>query len=542
MIASSSHKHQQQAIFALRLTAIFALAGLIGILNHEMWRDELQAWMLARDSQSVVELIQNMRTEGHPALWHLCLWGLARLSHRPLLMQLFHISLATVSVYLINRFSPFSRLQQTLLTFSYFTFYEYALISRSYALGVLLVFLFCTLYTQSPDVLQPRPIGQTLGLFGLLALLANTSVYGVFLSLALGLALVWPLNRLTTTVAQAAAHTIGLGVLGLGWLLSYAQVSRINDGSATTYLANPETVSDPNWPARAGAAINHIWRSYIPVPNFLQSAYGKGNILADTTVLPNVSGRELGEFVALVGAVIVVLLFVRIFWPHPKWLAVYACGMLAQSLFSVLFFSGSLRHHGHLFVLLIVCLWLMQVEQQARSRSSTAQPTLDKPEAPELPARYALPRPHQWQCQLLTGLLALQAFSGAYAYSVDLSQPFSGSRSAAQFLQANQLDQLPILGYRDREAATLSGYLDRPIYYPNLERFGSFWTVQTPDIWTDIGQHIQAFVAREQQPVILALTDAIDGPIPGIALQPLLYSEGVVKDKESFYLYLATAQ
>ena len=35
---------------------LFVLLGLIGILHHEMWRDELEIWLLARDSGSMREL------------------------------------------------------------------------------------------------------------------------------------------------------------------------------------------------------------------------------------------------------------------------------------------------------------------------------------------------------------------------------------------------------------------------------------------------------------------------------------------------------
>ena len=44
--------------FTKTLVIIFLSLGLIGILNHEMWFDELQAWMIARDSSSINNLFQ----------------------------------------------------------------------------------------------------------------------------------------------------------------------------------------------------------------------------------------------------------------------------------------------------------------------------------------------------------------------------------------------------------------------------------------------------------------------------------------------------
>src|SRR2546425_9379889 len=38
--------------FALAITAVFFVIALNGILNHEMWRDELHCWLIARDSHS----------------------------------------------------------------------------------------------------------------------------------------------------------------------------------------------------------------------------------------------------------------------------------------------------------------------------------------------------------------------------------------------------------------------------------------------------------------------------------------------------------
>ncbi|MEH1854281.1 MAG: hypothetical protein V7L11_22000 [Nostoc sp.] len=45
---------------------IFSSLGLIGILNHSMWRDELNPWLIVRDSESFGDLITNIHYEGHP--------------------------------------------------------------------------------------------------------------------------------------------------------------------------------------------------------------------------------------------------------------------------------------------------------------------------------------------------------------------------------------------------------------------------------------------------------------------------------------------
>ena len=67
---------------------LFALANAVGLATHEMWRDELQQWMIALDADGVTSLLANMRFEGVTPLWHLCLFGLSRLTAHPASMQI----------------------------------------------------------------------------------------------------------------------------------------------------------------------------------------------------------------------------------------------------------------------------------------------------------------------------------------------------------------------------------------------------------------------------------------------------------------------
>jgi len=164
------------------LILLFFSLGIIGILHHEMWRDELQSWLIAKDSSSMIDLLNNLRYEGHPALWHSCLYLITRFTHNPLAMQIFHLLLATSVIYVFIEFSPFTRFQKILFTFGYFPFYEYSIISRSYSLGILLIFMFCALYPTRNLSYFPLSV--------ILALLANTHAYGLIIAMVLAMTLV----------------------------------------------------------------------------------------------------------------------------------------------------------------------------------------------------------------------------------------------------------------------------------------------------------------------------------------------------------------
>ena len=51
---------------------LYLAVNAVLILNHESWRDEAQAWQIARQS-GLKELFEQLKYEGHPCLWYLVL-------------------------------------------------------------------------------------------------------------------------------------------------------------------------------------------------------------------------------------------------------------------------------------------------------------------------------------------------------------------------------------------------------------------------------------------------------------------------------------
>src|SRR5512144_355628 len=92
--------------FAAVLTLAFALVAGLGAAWHEMWRDELRAWLIARDSATPLALLRNIRCEGHPALWYLLAWPITRLTHDPDAMKLVNLPVMAGAAFLTARFAP----------------------------------------------------------------------------------------------------------------------------------------------------------------------------------------------------------------------------------------------------------------------------------------------------------------------------------------------------------------------------------------------------------------------------------------------------
>src|SRR4029453_5833206 len=97
-----------------------------------------------------------------------------RLWRDPAAMQLLHLTLASATVYVVGRWAPFDRLTKAPLVGGFFFAYEYAVVSRAYVLGVLALFALCALY--------PRWAQRPLAVAVLVALLANSSAYGLLVA------------------------------------------------------------------------------------------------------------------------------------------------------------------------------------------------------------------------------------------------------------------------------------------------------------------------------------------------------------------------
>ena len=254
----SSQSYYKSNRFEIVLIIVFAIITLIGILNHAMWRDELNGWLIARDSFSFSDFFDNIKYEGHPLIWYVCLWILNQITANTLAMQLFHwlSAVATISIFVI--FSPFNKTQKILFSFGYLPLYEYCLISRNYAIGVLAIFIFCTCFKSRCKSYIPLAF--------ILAIMANTNAYCLLISLALGLSLTIEYifrdyfryqTKANNYIIIAALFIFFLGIF-ISVLMLLPPADSTLQGGASQWFFH----FDFN---RLTQTITRIWRSYILV-------------------------------------------------------------------------------------------------------------------------------------------------------------------------------------------------------------------------------------------------------------------------------------
>ena len=494
--------------FTYFLVFVFSLSlGYVTLLHHEMWRDEFQAWLIAIGSTSVGDLFQNIQHERHPALWYLNLYLLSRLSEMPMVMQVFHILLATAGIYLFTRFAPFTNLQKSCFAFGYFPFYEYGVISRGYVMGLVCLFAFCALQSRA----QKYSLVQACAL----ALLANTSVFGAMIAFAFGIYLVvdWlTVVRATQGSEKSRTLLLSLFIVGLGAATSIVQIIPPSD-SSFQILQRAAGSTTSNTATEVGKTLTAVERSYLPIPSQGLHFWNTNFLEPDRPRVQRLLSIGLLGFAAW--------LLVR----TPITLVVYAVATVELLAFTHVTqpYTVDLRHIGHLFLVFVGCLWISLSRVGAADR------------APPRIALFSLPK--AMSVGMVTVLFAAHVIAGLLAVRADLQHPFSASKDVAQFLKEHHMTDMFMIGSTDYAASSVAGNLNRALYYAEEDRVGTFvvWKGRRSVRSRELIRKAEDFAAREHQDVLLILNYEL-GPEADDLVKIRSFDQSIVRS-ERYVLY-----
>lgn len=167
------------------LLVLYCILLFVTLYHHEIWRDEADPWLLARDVSSFSEFIFYARNSGHPLLWHLSILPFAKLGLSYHFMQGLNAIFAILNVILLLYKSNLPRIILIPIVFSYFLLFEYAVIARNYSIGVLFLFLIAIHY--------PKRFSNPILYGSFVFLLCNTSAFSSMI--ASGLFILYSLDR-----------------------------------------------------------------------------------------------------------------------------------------------------------------------------------------------------------------------------------------------------------------------------------------------------------------------------------------------------------
>ncbi|MEA5515890.1 hypothetical protein [Nodularia sp. UHCC 0506] len=486
---------------------IFSTLGLIGILNHSMWRDELNPWLIVRDSESFGDLIANIHYEGHPVLWYFCLAVLRRIAENPVLMQLFHLAIAIFSVSIFCLYSPFNYQQKFLFSFGFFPFNEYLLISRNYAFSMLFIFAACTVF--------PSRKKTYIYLAILLGLLANSSAYALLVSFAFLLTLLvefcFDSEHRKQYFHQSHKYDLflSLGIIIFTLLLS-------------VYIITPPADSYLH------GGLNDGWVNQFDLRQVFRSL---GRLFGSYFLIIPTHKRWLDLIVC--GCIVLFILAVTGIKLSKKPFALffYIIGNSIILAFTYLRFLGQPRHFGHLYLILIAGLWLGNYYAESRfliNKFSLKSQTIKLGE--------------KWHYIAFMLILYVQVIGGIASFTKDLIIPYSASRETANYILRNQLNDEFIVASRDANMAAISGYLGRKLYYPELQDMGSFTLfkagrkdVEQPEILAQISDLFTT--QADSKKILLILNKKLNVNRDNLQIVPIQSFEKAWVDDERYYLY-----
>lgn len=277
--------------------------------HHEPWRDEADPWLYVRDA-GLGTILARTAYAGFPALWFLLLAPLAKGGLPYWSQQVLHLAIAAAAASLLLWRAPFSRLHRVLLAFSLYLAFEYAIVVRSYALSVLLLFAVAALHRARLE----RPLVYAM----LVVLLFNTNAHSFFIAGVLagiqGLDIVRGRRFEVRSVAS-------LVLMAGGAVLAWAQLRTPHDVIYHGVLRRYD-------PEAFALAVGNAFFPMAPVA--LSFPLGILLLLAVTLAI-----RRTPEAILFLWASIAALTFIFVF----VWI-------------------GGYRHYGYVLVVTVVAVWI----------------------------------------------------------------------------------------------------------------------------------------------------------------------------------------
>ncbi|MFT5645719.1 MAG: hypothetical protein ACI976_000393 [Aureispira sp.] len=358
----------------------------MGLTNHEFWMDESHHWLIARDSNSLFDLFDNYRYDGHPMLWVFCLWVLACFTSKVVFVQVFHALIAVCTVALILFKAPFRKRYSILFIFGYYPLFEYGMLSRNYALTIFFLLLFCVFYEKNKSVLLP---------FFLLGLAANSHLFGFIFSVLLVAKIVYQEKK------HLKRHLAALGLFVLMALFAIITIKAPSDHFFYFNVARLFNFSS------FGGVLSMWWKAICPIPDLMSTNFWNTNFLT-------VNYKLLGLLAVLFSWFLPLFVLKR---KSSYYLIFYGYAGLLIGFCLLTGLNISQRIGGFLLFALVVLIWLEEKEYTENPAIITINKTAKR-----------------------VGLylfLLVQLFSAGVFWAAEINRPFSNTKNIYQLLAEN---------------------------------------------------------------------------------------------------------
>lgn len=494
MIPTENLKRFYKSKAFLFLTiGIYAFLVFLTIFNHEPWRDEAQVWLLVSDL-NLGGLIRELPYNGHPFLWYILVFPLAKAGLPYVSMGILHGILALAAAWFFLKKAPFPLFLRVLFVFSYFMLYEYAAIARNYVISVLLLFLLADLFKNRHN----KPL-----LFGLfVALLCNTNTHSFFAAGAMGMLFLWSLVKSDKTIRASKTQWLSLVIMLLGTGCAYFSIKVQPDGWQP-WLSNPMSWQEP---------LDAVGNAFLP------------------TCLTNpgmtLFFKHWSVNVFFLTFVVLAIISIRKSKNAVVFFLIATSGLLYILVFR---YSGYLRHYGLILIFLLTAFWIFVEETDNREKRESLLP------ADSLFSGFVM------------GFLALSLFVSMLLglnYMVkDIRYPFSGAKEMATYIKERNIANEVIAAYNIHTITAIYPYLPGISFWdPGLGK--SFRFIHWDKAYSPTRQlsepdfmHRSLTQVNGRNTYYVLLTKPLSDPQSyGMALDFKVDSEQITGD-EKYYLY-----
>jgi hypothetical protein len=425
--ASNKNKPLNQLSKPLLWTIFFLYVIVVtfAIGHHEMWSDEIHSWNIAKGSGSFADLISNIKYEGHPPVWYSILWLISRFTHNLVYVQAVHATIAASVIFIVLFFSPFPSTTRVLIPFGYYFIFEYAVISRNYAIGVLLTVCIC--------LIIKKTFRYKLFLYYLLLfLMSNSHLLAMVLAVSLHLYFL-----LLNIELKKKRNVIALHVL-LGILVFLPAI----------YFIFPPSDSQLNihfwlnrWNVHQLTAFGQApLLAFLPIPAWWNYNFWNTQFLIEAKANYSILST-INLFVSVMLPVIAFFILRR----NKKATILFLTNLLLSFIIAVAVFPLTAeRYAGFLFIGFIAAYWLYCYESPVTVKN-------------------------KW---IVNAFLIVQMMGSFFTISKDIRQPFSNAYRVNELLREVPANEKTVTDYWAMN--TISAFMDRPFYCVDLQKEISF--------------------------------------------------------------------
>ncbi len=411
----------------LKLWGIFFLYVLVAgytLAHHELWGDEVHSWNIAKASTGISDVIANSRYEGHPPAWYLILWTISKFSQNLFFIQLAQFLIACSIVFIILFYSPFPFITRALLPFGYYFVFEYGIISRNYAIGILLALCICV-------ILRKNFKYKFLLYYALLLLMTNTHLLAMLLAGSIHFYFLMLNIEQKKKIRFIALHA-ALGILIV--LPSLYFIFPPSDSNLNMQFWTGRWTTD-----QLGIMAKSPLRVFMPIPAWWTYNFWNTQFLLQLQLTHS--------FLRPVTLLLSILFLGMIWWilkGNKKSLALFTVNLLLTFLVAVIFPLTTARYIGFIYIGFIVAYWMYCAETPVT-------------------------KTNQW---LVNILLGLQLITGLFYLAKDIQLPFARSNNANELLAKVPANEKIVTDYWC--ANTISAFTDKKLYCVGLDRQVSF--------------------------------------------------------------------